>query len=99
MFATAALLGLIAIVLANGIPKIDPTANALRPRGSPAYAALAQVQARLAHDREPLWLIVGGKTVPEVALRLEQVQKGSGPDEHESHHCRLGAAHTAMAES
>jgi predicted exporter len=58
-------------VLAFGLPKIDPTANALRPRNSPAYAALAEVQSHLGQDREPLWLVFGGATETEVAGKLK----------------------------
>lgn len=67
---SGALLTFAVTVLAFGFPTIDPTANALRPRHSPAYSALAEVQAHLGQDREPLWLIFGGATEAEVAEKL-----------------------------
>lgn len=71
---TAALLGCCVVILCFGFPKIDPTAAALRPRNSPAYAAVEQVQRLLSRKGEPLWLILGGKTPAEVANRLDQAQ-------------------------
>jgi predicted exporter len=62
------------VVLVFGLPPIDNTANALRPRHSPAYAALEQIQQHVNQEREPLWLIVGGSTQNEVAERLAQIQ-------------------------
>jgi uncharacterized protein len=62
-------------VLLSGLPPIDPTANALRPRNSPAYSAVEQLQVHLGQKREPLWLILGGKTVTQVADELDQAQK------------------------
>src|SRR5205085_2118348 len=62
------------LVLLRGLPAVDPTANALRPRNSLAYAALDEVKKELNKGREPLWLLVGGKTETEVARRLEAVQ-------------------------
>jgi uncharacterized protein len=61
-------------VLFSGLPRIDPTADALRPRNSQAYATLAALQKNLTQSREPLWLIVSGQTESEVARRLDEVQ-------------------------
>ena len=47
-------------MLWKGAPGVDPTANALRPRNSPAYAGLEEVQNLLSQRSEPLWLVVGG---------------------------------------
>jgi predicted RND superfamily exporter protein/lauroyl/myristoyl acyltransferase len=63
-----------AVLLFLGRPRIDATANALRPRNSPAYTAAAQIQARLSQRQESLWLIVAGQTEDDVARRLAQVQ-------------------------
>ncbi|HYG34254.1 MAG TPA: MMPL family transporter, partial [Clostridia bacterium] len=71
---SAALVAFTLLVLAFGLPRIDPTANALRPRGSPAYAAVDAIQANLNQKREPLWLLISGNTVSEVAERLDRVQ-------------------------
>ncbi|HTL17612.1 MAG TPA: MMPL family transporter [Patescibacteria group bacterium] len=73
--ATAVLLLFTVVVLCFGFPKIDSTAAALRPRESKAYAAVAEVQTLLSQNREPLWLILGGKTASEVGLRLEEAQR------------------------
>lgn len=62
------------VLLGLGLPKIDPTANALRPRESPVYAALKDVRELLGQKEEPLWLIVGGGEEGEVAQRLAAVQ-------------------------
>src|SRR5262249_28421473 len=53
---------------------IDTTANALRPRKSPAYTTLDEIQAHLNQKREPVWLIIGGDSVEQVGRRLDQVQ-------------------------
>jgi predicted RND superfamily exporter protein len=59
------------IVLVSGIPKMDPTANALRPRNSKAYAALDRIQQELGQKQEPLWLLVAGTSESEVARKLD----------------------------
>ena len=71
---TAGVLLLTAGILLTGMPRIDPTANALRPRHSLAYAAMEEIQTRLTQQREPLWLIVGGHDESEVAQRLKNAQ-------------------------
>jgi len=71
---TAAIAISAGVILFFGLPPIDPTANSLRPRNSQAYAALDEVQAMLDQQREPLWLIVRGPTVAEVARLLDRVQ-------------------------
>jgi uncharacterized protein len=58
-------------VLSFGIPHLDHTANALRPRNSPSYAALDEIKANLAQDREPLWLITRGTDEADIARRLK----------------------------
>jgi len=42
------------LTLLTGLPRIDPTANALRPKNSPSYTALAQIQINLGQKRDPL---------------------------------------------
>ncbi len=79
VFATLALTAVLVlftlIVLAStGIPRIDSTANALRPRHSAAYEAVDQITAHLNQKKEPLWLIIGGKTVTNVEQRLQLAQ-------------------------
>jgi predicted RND superfamily exporter protein/lauroyl/myristoyl acyltransferase len=58
-------------VLSFGIPHLDHTANALRPRNSPSYAALDEIKSHLAQNREPLWLITRGSNEAEIARHLE----------------------------
>jgi predicted exporter len=57
-----------------GLPSVDPTANALRPRHSPAYTALAEVQKIMSQKREPLWVVVAGQTDRQVVDRLRTIQ-------------------------
>jgi predicted RND superfamily exporter protein/lauroyl/myristoyl acyltransferase len=71
---TAILICAFAAILIRGLPKMDATANALRPRSSPAYAALEAVKQQLAVKREPLWLLVGGRNENEVATRIAEVE-------------------------
>src|SRR5207249_4805119 len=61
-------------VLLAGLPRMDPTADPLRPRKSAAYAAMEQVKAALNQKQEPLWLLVSGRTEMEVVQRLAEVQ-------------------------
>jgi predicted exporter len=65
----------IGILLWQGLPAIDPTANALQPRNSPSFAAMQEVAQLLSQQKEPLWVIVGGRTDTEVADRLVKVQR------------------------
>lgn len=59
-------------VLAFGFPRMDSTADPLRPRESPAYSAAEEIKNNLNQKREPLWLLVAGKTEAEVAQQLKQ---------------------------
>ena len=69
--ATAGIILFSVTVLLFGIPKMDSTANALRPRDSKAYAALDMIQQQLGQKQEPLWLLVAGSNESEVARRLD----------------------------
>ena len=62
------------LILSFGIPRLDHSANALRPQNSSAYAALDEIKTNLAQNREPLWLITRGHDEMEVARRLESVK-------------------------
>jgi uncharacterized protein len=68
---TAAVVFFSIAVLLFGIPKMDSTANALRPRHSKAYAALDTIQQQLGQKQEPLWLLVAGSNEREVAQKLD----------------------------
>ena len=70
---TVVLILLCSATLWSGFPKIDPTANALRPRESQAYTTLDAIQKNLNQKREPLWLVISGRDESEVAKKLEAV--------------------------
>ena len=70
---TAILLLICAAILYPGLPKMDPTADALRPRGSQAYSTLDAIKENLNQKREPLWLVVSGRDESEVARKLDAV--------------------------
>ena len=74
-FAVSAAFILFSIItLLFGIPKMDATANALRPRHSLAYAALDMIQSELGQKQEPLWLLVSGRDESAVARKLDEVK-------------------------
>ena len=58
-------------VLLRGLPTLDASAGALEPRNSPAYAALGEIKKHLSQNREPLWLVINGRTEKEVSERLD----------------------------
>ncbi len=62
-----------AAILFSGLPKMDPTADALRPRDSQAYTTLDTIKQNLNQKREPLWLVISGHDESEVARRLDAV--------------------------
>jgi predicted RND superfamily exporter protein len=64
----------VVVLLLFGPPRVDSSADSLRPQNSPAYAALDQMQKELIQGAQPLWLIVEGKSVADVADRLERIQ-------------------------
>jgi predicted exporter len=72
---TGALLLFTVLVLASGLPLVDPTANSLRPRHSPAYGALDEIKRELSQNRDPLWLIISGENETQVARRLDEVER------------------------
>jgi uncharacterized protein len=77
VFASAAILFLFcAATLLSGLPKMDPTADALRPRDSQAYTTLDAIQKNMQQKREPLWLVVSGRDENQVARRLDAVLPG-----------------------
>ncbi len=57
-----------------GFPKMDPTANALRPRNSKAYAALDMIQHQLGQKTEPLWVLVAGSDERSVEHKLDNAK-------------------------
>ena len=73
-FVTGGMVLGFAAVLFTGIPSMDSTANALRPRNSSAYAALDEVKIQLGQKQEPLWVVVAGNNELEVAKRLAKIE-------------------------
>ena len=71
---TAALILFCTVILFSGLPKMDATANALRPRDSQAYTTLDAVKKILGQKREPLWLVIAGQNENEVARKLDAIQ-------------------------
>ena len=73
---TATLVGLLVLVavLAGGFPRIERSADSLRPRRSSAYAAVEELKGRLGRSQEPYWLLIVGRDEKEVARRLEVIQ-------------------------
>jgi predicted RND superfamily exporter protein len=75
VFGTTTLLAVVCFaILCFGLPRMDPTANALRPRNSQAYDALDEIKNQLNQKRDPLWLLTSGNTEAEVAARLDQLE-------------------------
>ena len=70
---TAILILLCAAILFSGLPKMDNTGNALRPRNSQADTTLDAIKKNLNQKREPLWLVVSGHDENEVARKLDSV--------------------------
>ena len=63
------------IILAGGVvvmerPRLDRTANALRPQSAGADMALEEVTAALGLPKDPLWVIVAGTNESAVGERL-----------------------------
>ena len=75
VYGGTVLLGIIAtIVLGSGVPKLDHTADALRPQHSPAYAALDEIKKAITGNREPLWLITTSRDEMEITRRFEAIR-------------------------
>ncbi len=62
------------MVLLSGFPRLDTSADALRPRNSEPYAALELVRKHLNPSGEALWLLIQGTSEQEVLQRLGAVE-------------------------
>ena len=60
--------------LMRGLPRMDRSADALKPRESQAYATLDAIKNNLGQKREPLWLVVNGPDESTVAHRLDAIE-------------------------
>jgi predicted exporter len=67
---TFVLAGVAFVVLLRQPPALDHTTQSLRPKNSPAYAAMELIRVNIGKDREPDWLIVSGRDDRELADRL-----------------------------
>lgn len=71
---TGALLLASAALLCRGVPEMDQSSRPLRPRHSAAYAALDEINTRLAKDRPPLWLMSTSSDIATIVSRMEQAE-------------------------
>jgi len=72
---SALLVAACGILAWRGLPAMDRSPQALRPRDSKAYPVLDEIRARMERTEDPLWLITSGKTEQLVSERLQQVRK------------------------
>jgi predicted RND superfamily exporter protein/lauroyl/myristoyl acyltransferase len=70
---TTILILLCVVELASGLPRMDRSGDAFRPRDSQAYTTLDAIKVNLDQKREPLWLVVSGHDESEVAAKLDAV--------------------------
>ncbi len=75
VFVSLAALGGLGLFLCFFPPLFDHSAEALRPRNSPAYAAVEEIKVALGRGEEPLWVLVPGRTEAEVLDRLKVAEK------------------------
>jgi hypothetical protein len=55
-------------------PAFDNSPDALRPRNSAAYSAVAEIKQRLQRLQEPLWVLITGRDESEVLTRLKETE-------------------------
>lgn len=67
-----------ALLAGRGLPVMDRSPEALRPRDSMAYPVLDQIRQRMERTDEPLWLITTGPTEQAVAAQLSKVSQDLG---------------------
>ncbi len=58
-------------ILAVARPGFDNSPDALRPKNSPAYAAVEEIKQKLKRTQEPLWVLVSGRNETDISERLE----------------------------
>lgn len=69
----AAFAGAVA-ALWTGFPILNRSADALRPRSSPAYTALHEIEQRMQRTEPSLWLILAGRDESDVGRLLDQTE-------------------------
>jgi predicted RND superfamily exporter protein len=70
--ATAALAA--TLVLFRSHPRLDQTADSLRPRHSSAYESMERIKQRIARTEDPVWMIVAGKDELDLLARLTRAE-------------------------
>ena len=70
--STVIVVFLCAMALLSRHPHFDHSADALRPKNSPAYSAIAEIKQKLKRTQEPMWVLVTGRDEAEVNTRLHQ---------------------------
>ena len=71
---TAALVLLGLLMLWRTPPRFDHSPDALKPRNSPAYAALDEIKLRMNRPKDPLWVVVAGGDEVEISRRLDALE-------------------------
>ena len=72
--ATGLILFIAIFILAKRPPGFDHSPDALRPKNSPAYAAVEEIKIALGRVQEPLWILIPGHNETEVAHHLEHAE-------------------------
>ncbi len=72
--STVMVVFLCAMALLSWHPRFDNSADALRPRHSPAYSAIAEIKQKLKRTQEPMWVLVTGRDEAEIATRLKTTE-------------------------
>jgi predicted exporter len=62
------------VILWWRLPGFDNSPEALRPRHSPAYEAVAQMKARLQRPEDPLWLLLTAANETDMEQRLARAR-------------------------
>ncbi|MEO6033894.1 MAG: MMPL family transporter [Verrucomicrobiota bacterium] len=71
---TLLILVMASFVLSKEPPRFDHSPDALRPKKSPAYAAVEEIKSALGRSQEPIWILIPGRDEAEVAQRLQRVE-------------------------
>ena len=75
LWLTAALVIVAGTILFFHRPKLDQTADALKPQHSQAQTTLDEMIAEMGIPQDALWVIISGTDEPEVFQRLELAEK------------------------
>lgn len=74
-WSSAWLIAACGVLAWRGLPAMDRSPQALRPRDSKAYPALDEIRTRMERTEDPLWLITTGRTEQLVSERLQWIRK------------------------